>query len=226
VIRAGVVVAAVAVVVQTAVQLANRAWLHTPRLNADVDESALTWLSAGATAVAAVAVLALAFVSLRRVRLIVLAAVLVVFVVDDVLALHEQASLKVSATLGLDLTYTRAIWPLLYLPALAFAFIALWQLAGRAVSVAGLAIRRGLVTLVGAIALEVLWTVWHQGPGSIGDWPDTVEVAVEEGLELAAWIVIASGLTAEALARIVPYRRKAAAAPPPPPPLYRIRGSH
>ena len=199
-VRAGALVAGFAVLTQTAAHLANRAWLDTRELNADVDDSVLTWLAAGSSAAAALAAFTLAvLLRERRVQLVLLVAVLGLFALDDVIALHERASIKAAGVLRIDGDYARVLWPVLYFPLLVFALVVLWQLAGRAFHTAGLAIRLGLGFLAAAVGTEALWATWHVGGGEIGDWPDTVEVAIEEGLELAGWMLIASGLVAIAV---------------------------
>jgi hypothetical protein len=97
----------------------------------------------------------------------------------------------------------------LYLPMLVFILAALWQLGGRASEPAALGIRFGLVLLVAAVGVEVLWATWHLTVGKVGDWPDTIQVAIEEGLELGGWTLIASGLAALLVTRLLASRDEA-----------------
>lgn len=197
VVRVGAALAVIAVLGQTAVHLANRAWIGTSGLDADVDGNVLTWISAEVVSTAALA-LALMGILFREHRLqtLLLAGVLAVFVVDDLVALHERVSLKVVALLGVDGDLARLAWPFLYGPLLLFVLVALWQIGGRGSRSAAVSVRLGLVLLVAAVVIEALWATWHLTVGRIGDWPDTLEVAVEEGIELGAWTLIASGLVA------------------------------
>jgi hypothetical protein len=204
VVRVGVVLAVIAVLGQTAVHLANRAWIGTSSLDADVDGNVLTWISAEVVFTAALA-LALMGTLFREHRLqtLLLAGVLAVFVVDDLVALHERVSLKFVALLGVDADLARLAWPFLYGPMLLFVLVALWQIGGRGSRSTVFSVRVGLVLLVAAVVIEALWATWHVTAGRIGDWPDTVEVALEEGIELAAWALIASGLVAFMATRLV-----------------------
>jgi hypothetical protein len=213
VVRVGAALAVIAVLGQTAVHLANRAWIGTSGLDADVDGNVLTWISAEVVFAAALA-LALMGILFREHRLqtLLLAGVLAVFVVDDLVALHERVSLKVVALLGVDGDLARLAWPFLYGPLLLFVLVALWQIGGRGSRSAAVSVRLGLVLLVAAVVIEALWTTWHLTVGRIGDWPDTLEVAVEEGIELGAWTLIASGLVAFLATRL----GTAFGLPPPP----------
>lgn len=210
VLRVGWLVAGLAALALTAVHLVNRAWLDTPNLNADVEGNVLTWLNAGA--MAAVALVALAFALLVRqfrYRLIVLSAVLGMFTFDELIELHERASFKVTVVLGIDGDYLRVLWPVLYFPLLVFAFVTLWEVAQHSFPSADRAIRLGLLCLVASVGAEMLSATWHLTRGHHGDWPDTIEVAIEEALELGGWILIAFGLTAAAVIRVRPDRLKA-----------------
>jgi hypothetical protein len=203
VVRAGALMAGFAVLAQCAAHVGNRAWLESRHLNADVDGNLLTWLTAGATIAGALAALTIGLVVReRRIQLLLLSAVLGLLALDDVIALHERVGGKTTGLLGIEGDYGRALWPALYFPLLFFVLVTLWQLAGRIVAPAAVAIRVGLALLVAAVGAEMLWSAWHLGGGQIGDWPDTIQVAIEEGMELAGWILIAAGLTAVALARV------------------------
>jgi uncharacterized protein YqgC (DUF456 family) len=204
VVRVGAVLAVIAVLGQTAVHLTNRAWISSSSLDADVDGNVLTWISAEVVFTAALA-LALMGTLFRghRLQTLLLAGVLAVFVVDDLVALHERVSLKFVALLGVNADLARLAWPMLYGPLLLFVLVALWQIGGRGSRSTVFSVRLGLVLLVAAVVIEALWAAWHVTAGRIGDWPDTVEVALEEGIELAAWTLIASGLVAFLATRLV-----------------------
>jgi hypothetical protein len=201
-VRAGVLLAVFAVFAQSTAHVVNRASVENRHLNADVDGNLLTWLTAGATIAGALAALTIGVLFReRRIQLTLLSAILGLLALDDVIAVHERVSGKTTGLLGIDGDYGRALWPVLSFPLLFFVTVALWRLAGRTFATAGFAIRLGLGLLVAAVAAEVLWSAWHLRGGQIGDWPDTIQVAIEEGMEFAGWILIASGLTAIALAR-------------------------
>jgi hypothetical protein len=210
VVLIGAAIAAVAVLGQTVVHLANRAWIGDANLDADVEGNFLTWVNGGAVLACVCLVLALAaLVRKHRLEGLLLAAALGVLALDDLAELHERGSLKVAALLEIDADFIRVLWPVLYLPMLAFILAALWQLGGRASEPAALGIRFGLVLLVAAVAVEVLWATWHLTVGKVGDWPDTIQVAIEEGLELGGWTLIASGLAAFLVTRLLASRDEA-----------------
>jgi hypothetical protein len=203
VVRAGALLAVFTVFAQSAAHVVNRAWLENRHLNADVDGNLLTWLTASATVAGALAALAIGVLFREhRLQLVLLSAILGLLALDDVIAVHERVSGKTTALLGIAGDYGRALWPALYFPLLLFVLLTLWRLAGRIVAPAAVAIRVGLALLVAAVGAEMLWSAWHLGGGQVGDWPDTIQVAIEEGMELAGWILIAAGLTAVALARV------------------------
>jgi hypothetical protein len=211
-LKVGAQAAGCAVVAQTAAHLANRAWFGTSNLNADFDGSILTWLSVGAALGCAIFALALAALPrANRIQMALLSAVFGLFAFDDLLALHERAGLRATALLEVQGGFARVLWPALYLPLLVFVLVTLWQLSWRTSATARGSIRLGLLCLVAAVGAEMLWATWHLTRGQIGDWPDTVEVAIEEGLELGGLILIASALAGAAFERVDPSRIEAAA---------------
>jgi hypothetical protein len=84
---------------------------------------------------------------------------------------------------------------MLWLPLLGTAFLVLWATARRATAPAGKMIQVALGLLVAAVALEVSALPIAPEGDEIAGWPYALEVVVEEGAELAAWILIALGLT-------------------------------
>jgi hypothetical protein len=198
-VRGGVAAAICIALAQAAVHVTNRAWWRSDRLNADVDGNVLTWLTSSVLLAAAVGTLVLA-ISARSFQLLLLSSLLALFAVDDVIALHERLSFDAAQVLGLERDFARVLWPALYFPLLAFAFLTLWRL-GDAAPRSRVVIRMGLASLTAAVGLEIVWAGWHLTRGHAGDWPDTFEVAIEEGLELGGWILIAFGLGTAAVRR-------------------------
>lgn len=165
-------------------------------LDADLDGNAISWISSEATFVAALAAFALGLlVAERRRILLVLAALLAYFSLDDMVAVHERIGTMAREGLGLETGWGRSIWPVLFLPLLATAFLGLWRTASTQPAPAGEQIRRGLALLVLAVGLEVGSTAIHVTGNGTG-WLDALEVALEEGLELAGWILISAGMIA------------------------------
>jgi hypothetical protein len=114
---------------------------------------------------------------------------------DDGIGLHEEIGDRAAVALGLERFADRLIETALVLPIVAPAFVLLWIVANRADGRAQVAVRGGLVLLVGAIVVDFI-------AAAALDRPETayaLAVALEEGLELGAWIIIAAGLVALAL---------------------------
>jgi hypothetical protein len=196
---AGAAAACAALLVLIAAQLANglvfdRRYAH---LNADRDGNALTWPSALATAAAAAFVLTLARVLERR-RLTIVGGILAFFAIDDVAGLHERMGDGLDA---LGLPHSDGIWFPVYLPLFGFVFLTLWGLARRFQFVAP-AVRAGLLLLGFALAAEASTAFLPWLDRTEHGVVYTLEVGLEEGAELAGWILIGSGLAAAgALAR-------------------------
>jgi hypothetical protein len=98
--------------------------------------------------------------------------------------------------LGLEAGFGRLLWPALFFPLLAFALVELFAAARAAPLPAGRAIRHGLALLVIGVGLELAWAPFEIAGGTVASPPDVIEVAIEEGLELGGWIILAAGLAA------------------------------
>jgi hypothetical protein len=127
----------------------------------------------------------------------VLSQLLNYFSLDDIARFHEEIAYSFREdVLGVQLAYGRIIWPIMFLPLLAAAFILLWRFAERTSESPGRAIRISLVMLVLAVFAEAFSTVFHVGDDPEGTLQDILQVAVEESLELAAWVLIAAAAAA------------------------------
>jgi hypothetical protein len=170
--------------------LDGRVW----HLNADEDGNGLSWLGSMTIFTAAVGTLLLAAVVPRRRALLVLAATIALLSLDELLALHERLGQEAREAVGAAAELGRVAWPLLLLPVLATL---VWA-AVRTLELLAPPERRrllaGLGVLALAVALEVVWTAFFFVGGEVGDWPDVLQVGVEEGAELAGWILVASAL--------------------------------
>jgi hypothetical protein len=204
VIRVSVGLTVAAVLVQVASEFVNyfafdmEVWA----LNVDADNNAFAWASSVAQfTVAAFCLLLLLAGWWSRGPLLGLIAILIFFSVDDIVRIHEQVSSAFREdVLGVGGAWGRLVWPIIFMPLLAAAFILLWRFSERAPALAGRVTRIGLAMLVLAVFAEAFSTVLHLGEGdSLGTAPDVVEVAVEESLELAAWILIAGAVAATVL---------------------------
>jgi hypothetical protein len=197
--RAGIaVVAAQTVLHLTNAVLDYRVW----NFHADVDGNAISWVSSVVTFTAALAAAGVAVtVPSARLAALAVAGVLAFFSLDDVVGFHERVGVHVRGDLASG--WGRLLWPAVFFPLLAFCFLMLLRLSRAAPRRARTAIRVALGLLVFAIAAEAAWSAWFLSGRGTETWPDTVQVAVEEGAELFAWFLVAGGLAATAAAALV-----------------------
>jgi len=108
--------------------------------------------------------------------------------------------------LGLPDYLAVRLWTIFYLPLLLVAGALLWELPRILWAPAARFVRGGLGLLVGAFAVEVLGalTRWLEEESDTA-WPDNLRTGVEEGLELAGWILIATGLLTAFCVRLSAY---------------------
>jgi hypothetical protein len=204
IVAAGVLLTVAAVAVQTALYLADVYVLDRRVGTFDVDgEGGLSaWAASVTTFSTALLALLLALVqSARRVHLFVLAAAAAFLSFDEVVIVHERIGLKVTEALDLSNTYLRIAWPIVYLPLLATVAAILFQLARtntdpvRSLLGIGLALLACAVGLeIGGLALDLIPTLTETS------WLYSMEIALEEGAELAGWILITTGVAVLLLA--------------------------
>jgi hypothetical protein len=160
----------------------------------NLDEGGLvTWASSSATFGVAVIALLLSFIDpTQQWRGVALAAGTAYLSFDDAEVIHERLASDVTGALGIAESYDQVVWPIFYFPLLAAVALLLVQLgertpASRRLILAGLGcLAVGVVLEVTGIGLDKL----DYGPES---WPRTLEAILEEGIELAGWILIATG---------------------------------
>lgn len=172
-------------------------------LDAEADTNAWAWASSVATFTCAFLAALLALLSSTDTgRLWFLAGVLAFFSVDDLVRIHEELGTRIrERVFDLPTGWGRIAWPAVFFPLLAAVFVILWRMARKTGGRAGRWIRVGLALLVLAIALELLSAPWYIEGRSAHSVPGATEVAIEEGAELAGWILIATGLTVIMLLR-------------------------
>lgn len=209
-LRIGFRLAVVAVALQTVAHLGNEFLLddRVEGLDADIEGNVFTWASSVTTFTVGVAALlhALAF-STRRREFGALAALGVWFSLDDAIVLHERVALKLGEdVLGLPDYIAVRLWLLLYLPLLLLAGFLLWNVAQVLWEPAGRTVRLGLFLLVGSIPVEIAGagTRWLDEEGT--SVPEDLRIALEEGLELGGWILVAAGLIAAVVIALKEYR--------------------
>ncbi len=197
-VELGITIAVATVTTQAAahligVRLLDDRYLH---LNADDEHGIPAWLSSSATFAAAFAVLLLGLLreEVDR-RLLALAGLLAFFSLDDAVGIHERLAEKVAGALGYGDAAERLIWPILYLPLLIVGVALLVYVGRQLPERLERLLRWGLGFLALAVATEGVSTLLY-GVADVeyGSWPDALEVIVEEGAELAAWILIATAL--------------------------------
>jgi hypothetical protein len=160
----------------------------------DLDEGGLvTWASSSATFAVAVIALLLSFIDpTQRWRGVALAAGTAYMSFDDAEVIHERLASEGTGALGIAETYVQAVWPLFYFPLLAGVTLLLLQLGQRTP-----AAHRLIFVGLGCLALGVVLEVTGIGLDKLDyepeSWPRTLEAMLEEGIELAGWILIATG---------------------------------
>lgn len=181
-------------------------------LNADAENNAFSWASSVVTFTGAFVSFLLATVLVeQRGRFLVLAGTLALFSFDDALQLHEDAGTRVADALGIDDSYVHGLWPLIFFPLLAFAFLLLWRVAAGLPERASNALRIGLGLLVVGVAAEALASFWYASGETAETFGGAFEIALEEGAELAGWVLVAAGLTAAVCRAIADAARMEAA---------------
>ena len=209
-LRIGVRLAIVAVAVQTVAHLGNEFLLddRVEGLDADIEGNVFTWASTVMTFTAGVAAFlhAVAF-SARRREFGALAALAFWFSLDDAILVHERLALELGEdVLGLADFVAVRLWLVLYAPLLLLAGFLLWKVGQALWEPAARIVRLGLWLLIGSIPVEVAGagTRWLDEEGT--SVPEDLRIAVEEGLELGGWILIAVGLLAAVVVALNEYR--------------------
>jgi hypothetical protein len=188
-------VALAAVVLQSVGEVANFALdADIDALDADEELNVFAWASSMSTFAAAFFLFVPAVVvpTLDRVPLVA-AGALAFFSLDDAVSFHERLAERSVQLLDSEVSLERVVWPVVYLPLLAFVFVILFRMARRHSNVIGTALLVGLGLLALAVVGEVTSALYVEDDET---WGSTIEVAVEEGAELAGWILIAGALAA------------------------------
>ena len=165
-------------------------------LDLDSESGLSAWAATVATFSTGFVALLLSFVETsRRARLLALAAAATFFSFDEAIVLHERAGLAATDALDISDTYLRIAWPIVYLPLLAGVALLLFDLARSSTGSARRLLAAGLVLLGGAVGLEIAGLALDLIPTlNETDWLYTFQIALEEGAELAGWILLTTGL--------------------------------
>lgn len=160
----------------------------------------LTWGATVAAATAAFSALLLRAAWVERAqRLVVLAALLAFFSLDDAIQLHERAAAQVETAFGLPEEYGRVIWPALWMPLLATAFLILLSIAREFARQLRRTVHVALALLVAAVVGEALSLAFFEAGSGYAGVAYHAETAFEEGAEIAAWLLVAAVLATAAL---------------------------
>ena len=197
--RTGLVLAGVAVVLQTVLYLLNlyvfprRLWIL------ELDEGELvTWVTSAATFSAGLLAFLLGFVvPSERVRGSAIAVGAALMAFDDAALLHERISYRIADALEISRTNIEIIWPVLYFPILAAVAILLFQTTASEPRALKLYLA-GLGALVAAVAMEVAGHGLRDLPDSAWQW--TLETVLEEGAETGGWILVATAVALRLIA--------------------------
>jgi hypothetical protein len=211
VVSVGLVLALVAVSVQTVAHLTNafvldyRSW----NMDATADGNALSWASSVATFTAALGAVLLGLLPTKRVwAFVALGGVFAFFSLDDVIGIHE--TLAFVHVFGYDPpnTLSRALWPLMYLPLFGFAILKLWRLSVHVQDRIRRTIWLALGLFLVAFVAEAIATLWWEEDDDSRLLVDDVEVTIEEGSELGAWILVSTAFAAILFERLAPFRER------------------
>jgi hypothetical protein len=199
------VAALVAVAVQSA---AHFAYVYAfdaevGQLNIDAEANTWAWISSSVVFAAAVLAVLLALADPGRAFVfLLLAAVLVLFSLDDAVSAHEELGEAITERVGLAEEWVHATWPLIFFPLIGFAFLILWKVSREAPRQVRALVRTGLALLVLAVAAEIVAAAWYVPGNDAETFVGALQITVEEGSELGGWILVATGLAALCVLRI------------------------
>jgi MFS family permease len=199
-VRAGVVLAVVGVAGQTVIHLVNLFALDYRHHHLDVsaEHTAFSWASTAATFAAACAALLLATRPRThgRMRFALLGLLLAEFSLDDFIEIHERLGVWTEEALELPEAIGPRVWLLVYLPVLVSAALLLLWSALNAPPLSRRFQFLGIGLLVGAAFSEGLGVLTKLLEEHGTETPHRLRAALEEGLELGGWIILAAGLAA------------------------------
>jgi hypothetical protein len=168
-------------------------------LQASAEHNIWSWAASMTTFAGGLAALLYARWSPHPRRALALGVLLVFFALDDWVEIHENLGDEVSDLLGLPGYVGPRLWVALYLPLAAAVVALLWLVADEAGGRARRAIVGGLALLAAGYALEAIGIVTKRLEERGVELPHAVRAGLEEGTELAGWVVVASGLSAAML---------------------------
>jgi hypothetical protein len=168
-------------------------------LQASAEHNVWSWAASMTTFAAGIAALLYAHWSPHPRRALALGALLVYFALDDWVEIHENVGDEVSEALGLPGYVGPRLWVALYLPLAGAVVALLWLVAEESGGRARRAILGGLALLAAGYGLEAIGIVTKRFEERGVELPHAVRAGLEEGAELAGWVVVAAGLSAAML---------------------------
>lgn len=165
-------------------------------LDPGLEISVNNWITVVASFAAALAAALHAFlVPARRLWFVVLAAIFALLSLDDLAQIHERVADNLDGRLGLlpDIVADH-IETVIFAPLFAAALLIGWALAGEISVRAGRFLRLGLMLLLAAVVVDLGSTVTMELEGEGTAWPQATRIAVEEGLEVAGWVLVSATL--------------------------------
>jgi hypothetical protein len=196
-VRLGWSIAVLACAAQTAAYLTNELVLDRRfhQLNIAADGTVFAW--ANTLAIVSLAVL-VAVAAARRLigiwRAVALVLGLGVLALDDATGAHDRlADLRAESLPGRPeaaAVVTLAAFAVL----LAVVFVLLWAESGRLSKGAQWTMRAGLLTLASAVAVRIAGAAF--GHETVGETVRALGIAIEQGLDLVGWILVAAGYAA------------------------------
>jgi hypothetical protein len=203
-VRAGVWVTVVFVAVQSVTDMTNEYLLPEPKddLNPGREGNIFTWASVAASYVGGLAALLHALVEpRRRFTFALIGAILVYFSADDLLRLHEQANDAFRG--GLPQAIENRLDVLLFAPVFGAMLVALFYIRHIVPSAARMPLYAGAACLVVSVFFdEVIGEVTLRFAERGIAWPGVVKGVFEEGLELAGVLLLATTMSAAAVAAL------------------------
>jgi hypothetical protein len=201
IVAGGWLVAVLTVAAQTAAHLTNAFALGRahPGLDLAVDRNVFDWMSFSAALVAATGLIVLMTLAPARRRSAALLALLVPFLaVDDLTNLHDRLGVPFAGALPSPFDRVDE-WstPVLYLPVLALTFCLLLCHA-RSTTKPARQVQAALFLLTAAVAVRVFVAILAIREVHPGEASRVIGVAVLEGAELGAWILLAASFLAVA----------------------------
>jgi hypothetical protein len=198
------VVASSLLLSQTLLYLVGKFVFGTRLLHADTATAFATWAGTAAVGLAALSGLALALFGWRARVTAPMAAVFGFLALDEAVEVHERLARRLLEAVGGDSADAGRVWPILYGPLVAFGAVLLLKAVGDAERRSRRLGWIGLGCLGAALLTEVTWAA-VRSDSAYGGTAHHVAIVLEEGLELAGWLLI--GLALWVLVTLVAGRR-------------------